>query len=94
MDKEHEVLLNAFVIAKKRYRVFYNAGILVWEDESSKKGNCGTVTVNCVDFVGVLLELWRAFFFLLEELVEGENRFMALTLNHATQQIGVEVKKT
>lgn len=63
MDKEHEVLLNAFVIAKKRYRVFYNAGILVWEDESSKKGNCGTVTVNCVDFVGVLLGLWRAFFF-------------------------------
>ncbi|XP_049284413.1 ceramide kinase [Anopheles funestus] len=50
MDKEHEVLLNAFVIAKKRYRVFYNAGILVWEDESSKKAK---TTVPIADVLSV-----------------------------------------
>uniref|UniRef100_A0A182NZD5 Uncharacterized protein n=1 Tax=Anopheles epiroticus TaxID=199890 RepID=A0A182NZD5_9DIPT len=50
MDKEHEVLLNAFVIAKKRYRVFYNAGILVWEDESSKKAK---TTVPITDVLSV-----------------------------------------
>uniref|UniRef100_A0A182JXQ6 uS12 prolyl 3-hydroxylase n=1 Tax=Anopheles christyi TaxID=43041 RepID=A0A182JXQ6_9DIPT len=50
MDKEHEVLLNAFVIAKKRYRVFYNAGILVWEDESSKKAK---ITVPITDVLSV-----------------------------------------
>uniref|UniRef100_A0AAG5D3A8 DAGKc domain-containing protein n=1 Tax=Anopheles atroparvus TaxID=41427 RepID=A0AAG5D3A8_ANOAO len=52
MDKEHEVLLNAFVIAKKRYRVFYNAGILVWEDESSKKAK---TTVPITDVLSVVL---------------------------------------
>ncbi|XP_035902299.1 ceramide kinase [Anopheles stephensi] len=50
MDKEQEVLLNAFVIAKKRYRVFYNAGILVWEDESSKKAK---TTVPITDVLSV-----------------------------------------
>lgn len=38
MDKQNEVLLNTFVISKKKYRVFYNAGVLVWEAENSKKG--------------------------------------------------------
>ncbi|XP_053681245.1 ceramide kinase [Anopheles nili] len=52
MDKEHEVLLNAFVIAKTRYRVFYNAGILVWEDESSKKAKN---TVPITDVLSVAL---------------------------------------
>ncbi|XP_053669351.1 ceramide kinase [Anopheles marshallii] len=52
MDKEHEVLLNAFVIAKKRYRVFYNAGILVWEDESSKKAK---TTVPITDVLSVAI---------------------------------------
>lgn len=37
MDKQNEVLLNTFVISKKKYRVFYNAGVLVWEAENSKK---------------------------------------------------------
>lgn len=32
------VLLNIFLIRKKRYRVFYNAGKLVWERYQSKKG--------------------------------------------------------
>uniref|UniRef100_A0A182NLH8 uS12 prolyl 3-hydroxylase n=1 Tax=Anopheles dirus TaxID=7168 RepID=A0A182NLH8_9DIPT len=52
MDKEHEVLLNAFVIAKKRYRVFYNAGILVWEDESSKQAK---TTVPITDVLSVVV---------------------------------------
>uniref|UniRef100_A0A182QPW5 DAGKc domain-containing protein n=1 Tax=Anopheles farauti TaxID=69004 RepID=A0A182QPW5_9DIPT len=52
MDKEHEVLLNAFVIAKKRYRVFYNAGILVWEDESSKQAK---ITVPITDVLSVVV---------------------------------------
>lgn len=38
MDKQNEVLLNTFVISKKKYRVVYNAGVLVWEAENSKKG--------------------------------------------------------
>ncbi|XP_052865484.1 ceramide kinase [Anopheles cruzii] len=52
MDKDHEVLLNAFVIAKKRYRVIYNTGILVWEEESSKKAK---VTVPITDVLSVIL---------------------------------------
>lgn len=32
------VLLNVFTIRKKSYRVFYNAGILVWERNETKKG--------------------------------------------------------
>lgn len=31
------VLLNTFLIDKKRYRVFYNNGELIWEKEKSKK---------------------------------------------------------
>jgi hypothetical protein len=31
------VLLNSFQIDKKRFRVFYNNGLLVWEKEKSKK---------------------------------------------------------
>lgn len=30
------VLLNTFLIEKKRYRVFYNNGLLIWEKEKSK----------------------------------------------------------
>lgn len=30
------VLLNTFLIDKKRYRVFYNNGLLIWEKEKSK----------------------------------------------------------
>lgn len=32
------VLLNTFCVRKKRHRVFYNAGIVVWERFESKKG--------------------------------------------------------
>lgn len=32
------VLLNTFISRKKRYRVFYNAGIIVWERFKSEKG--------------------------------------------------------
>lgn len=31
------VLLNTFLIEKKRHRVFYNNGLLIWEKEKSKK---------------------------------------------------------
>lgn len=31
------VLLNTFLLDKKRYRVFYNNGLLIWEKEKSKK---------------------------------------------------------
>lgn len=30
------VLLNTFLIEKKRFRVFYNNGLLIWEEEKSK----------------------------------------------------------
>lgn len=46
MDKQNEVLLNTFVISKKKYRVFYNAGVLVWEAENSKKGEKTTVPIG------------------------------------------------
>lgn len=31
------VLLNVFEIDKKKYRVFYNNGLLIWERENSNK---------------------------------------------------------
>lgn len=37
-DENTPILLNIFLIRKKRYRVFYNAGKLVWERYQSKKG--------------------------------------------------------
>lgn len=37
-DDDTPVLLNIFLIRKKRYRAFYNAGKLVWERYQSKKG--------------------------------------------------------
>lgn len=37
-DENMPVLLNIFFIRKKRFRVFYNAGKLVWERYQSKKG--------------------------------------------------------
>ncbi|XP_058814124.1 ceramide kinase [Topomyia yanbarensis] len=52
MDKQKEVLLNTFVITKKKYRVFYNAGVLVWETENSKKGKN---TVHVTDIISVKL---------------------------------------
>lgn len=38
-NNNNVVLLNVFTIRKKSHRVFYNAGILVWERNESKKGN-------------------------------------------------------
>ena len=38
-NEENVILLNTFTIRKKRFRVFYNAGKLVWERYQSKKGN-------------------------------------------------------
>ncbi|XP_053684121.1 ceramide kinase [Sabethes cyaneus] len=52
MDKQNEVLLNTFVISKKKYRVFYNAGSLVWEAENSKKVK---TTVPVSDIISVRL---------------------------------------
>ncbi|XP_055534459.1 ceramide kinase isoform X2 [Wyeomyia smithii] len=52
MDKHNEVLLNTFVISKKKYRVFYNAGALVWEAENSKKGK---TTVHIGDIISARL---------------------------------------
>lgn len=52
MDKQNEVLLNTFVISKKKYRVFYNAGVLVWEAESQKKHK---ITVPVCDIISVTL---------------------------------------
>lgn len=52
MDKQNEVLLNTFVISKKKYRVVYNAGVLVWEAENSKKGK---ISVPVSDIVSVTL---------------------------------------
>ncbi|XP_055586609.1 ceramide kinase [Uranotaenia lowii] len=52
MDKQNEVLLNTFVISKRKYRVFYNAGVLVWEAESSKKGK---ITVPLTDIISVAI---------------------------------------
>lgn len=40
------VLLNTFLIRKKQFRVFYNAGILMWERYQSKKGNAIDFTPN------------------------------------------------
>lgn len=37
-DVNPPVLLNIFTSRKKRYRVFYNAGIVVWERFKSEKG--------------------------------------------------------
>lgn len=37
---DNVVLLNTFVIWKKRYRVFYHSGVLVWEKNESKTGKC------------------------------------------------------
>lgn len=39
-DFRSAVLLNTFLVEKKRYRVFYNNGLLVWEKEKSKKNKC------------------------------------------------------
>ena len=46
------VLLNTFLIDKKRYRVFYNNGLLIWEKEKSKKSkqNNFKVLTKCVHF--------------------------------------------
>uniref|UniRef100_A0A2M4BGZ6 Putative ceramide kinase n=1 Tax=Anopheles marajoara TaxID=58244 RepID=A0A2M4BGZ6_9DIPT len=55
MDKEHEVLLNGFVIAKKRYRVYYNAGILVWEEEAAAAAKKAKVAVPITDVLSVVL---------------------------------------
>lgn len=52
MDKQNEVLLNTFVISKKKFRVIYNAGVLVWEAENSKKEK---ITVPISDIVSVTL---------------------------------------
>lgn len=52
MDKQNEVLLNTFVISKKKYRVVYNAGVLVWEAENSKKGK---ISVPVSDIISVTL---------------------------------------
>lgn len=52
MDKQNEVLLNTFVISKKKFRVIYNAGVLVWEAENSKKEKN---TVPKSDIVSVTL---------------------------------------
>lgn len=32
------ILLNTFTARKKRYRVYYNAGIIIWERFNSEKG--------------------------------------------------------
>lgn len=53
MDKQNEVLLNTFVISKKKYRVVYNAGVLVWEAENSKKA--GKTSAPVCDIVSVTL---------------------------------------
>jgi hypothetical protein len=37
-DAKNFVLLNTFTIDKKRYRVFYNSGLLIWEKEKAKNG--------------------------------------------------------
>jgi len=36
-DWKTAVLLNTFLIDKKRYRVFYNNETLIWEKEKSSK---------------------------------------------------------
>lgn len=56
MDKQNEVLLNTFVISKKKYRVFYNAGVLVWEAENSKKVK---TTVPIGDIISATLSSGR-----------------------------------
>ncbi|XP_058468006.1 ceramide kinase [Malaya genurostris] len=50
MSKQNEVLLNSFVISKKKYRVFYNGGVLVWDAENSKKGK---KTISITDIISV-----------------------------------------
>lgn len=45
-DESTPILLNIFLIRKKRYRVFYNAGKLVWERYQSKKGKNKLVTCS------------------------------------------------
>lgn len=37
-NDDNVVLLNTFVIWKKRYRVFYHSSMLVWEKNESKSG--------------------------------------------------------
>lgn len=37
---DNVVLLNTFVIWKKRYRVYYHSEVLVWEKSESKGGEC------------------------------------------------------
>lgn len=35
---DNVVLLNTFIVWKKRYRVFYHSAILVWEKNDTKTG--------------------------------------------------------
>lgn len=40
------VLLNTFTIRKKSYRVFFNAGILLWELNQTGKGKRNSIGLN------------------------------------------------
>lgn len=51
---DNVVLLNTFVIWKKRYRVFYHSSMLVWEKNESKSGK---LTINDIH------NLWCLFWF-------------------------------
>lgn len=48
-DIKSVVLLNTFEIDKKRYRVFYNNGLLIWEREKSNKSkfNLSLIASQC-----------------------------------------------